>query len=94
MISNRTASIDQFPYYDPLIKGKPDKMSEVWIAELSAFIDTLNGYISPFGFLTPQLTTTQRDSIQSPVEGQIIYNITTHKFQGWEGSPGAWVNLV
>lgn len=92
MISNRTASIDQFPYYDPLIKGKDDKMSEVWIAELSAFIETMNGYISPFGFLTPQLSTEQRDSIQSPVNGQIIYNTTLDKFQGREA--GAWVNLV
>ena len=92
MISNRTASIDQFPYYDALIKGRNDKMSEVWIAELSSFIDTLNGYISPFGFLTPQLTTTQRDSIQSPVNGQIIYNTTLNKFQGFEN--GAWANLI
>lgn len=92
MKSNRTATIDQFPYYDPMIKGKTDKMSEVWIAELSAFIDTLNGYISPFGFLTPQLTTEQRDSIQSPVNGQIIYNTTLNKFQGFEN--GAWANLI
>lgn len=92
MKSNRTASIDQFNYYDPLIKGKSDKMSEVWIASLSAFIDTLNSYITPFGFLTPQLTTAQRNAIQSPVNGQIIYNTTTNKFQGFEN--GAWANLI
>ena len=92
MISNRTASIDQFPYYDPLIKGKNDKMGEVWIAALSAHIDTLNGYITPFGFLAPQLTTAQRDSIQSPVNGQIIYNTTLDKFQGFQS--GSWQNLI
>lgn len=92
MTSNRTASIDQFPYYDPLIKASQDKMSEVWIAACSAFIDTMNGYISPFGFLTPQLSTAQRDSIQSPVNGQIIYNTTLNKFQGFEN--GAWANLI
>lgn len=92
MISNRTATIDQFCYYDPLVRGKDDKMSEVWIAALSSFIDTLNGYITPFGFLTPQLSTDQRNSIQSPVNGQIIYNTTTNKFQGFEN--GAWANLI
>lgn len=92
MKSNLTASIDQFPYYDPLLKDKMDKMGDVWIAALSAFIDTMNGYISPFGFLTPQLSTAQRDSIQSPVNGQIIYNTTTNKFQGRENN--AWVNLI
>ncbi len=92
MISNRTASIDQFPYYDPLIKGSQDKMSEVWIAAMSAFIDTLNGYITPFGFLTPQLSTTQRDLIQSPVLGQIIYNTTTDELQVYQVKTGtsAW----
>ena len=92
MRSNRTASIDQFCYYDPLLKGKPDKMADVWIAAFSAFIDTMNGYITPFGFLTPQMTTAQRDSIQSPVNGQIIYNTSTNKFQGYEN--GAWANLI
>lgn len=92
MISNRTASIDQLCYYDPLIKGSQDKMSDVWIAAFSAHIDTLNGYITPFGFLTPQLSKEQRDSIQSPVNGQIIYNTTLNKFQGREN--GVWVNLI
>jgi hypothetical protein len=85
-------NIDQLNYYDPLIKGKQDKMSEVWISNISAFIQTLQGYLTQFGILVPQLTTAQRDSIQSPVNGQIIYNTTLNKFQGREN--GAWVNLV
>lgn len=92
MKSNRTASIDQLTYYDPLLKGKQDKMSEVWIAALSSFIDTLNGYITPFGFLVPQLSTERRDSIQSPQNGQLIYNTTLNKFQGYEN--GSWQNLI
>ena len=85
-------SIDQLNYYDPLIKKNTNKMSDEWISQLSSFIDTLNGYLTPFGMLAPRLTTEQRDSIQSPVNGQIIYNTTLDKFQGFENN--AWVNLV
>jgi hypothetical protein len=85
-------NIDQLNYYDPLVTGKPDKMSEAWIANVSAFIQTLQGYLTQFGILVPQLTTAQRNSIQSPVNGQIIYNTTLNKFQGFEAN--AWVNLV
>ena len=87
-----TAQIDQLTYYDPLIKGQPDKMSDVWIASLSYLIDTLNEYLTSFGIFAPQLTTDQRNSIQSPVNGQIIYNTSTNKFQGYEN--GAWQNLI
>jgi hypothetical protein len=85
-------NIDQLNYYDPLIKGKNEKMSDVWISNLSAFIQTLQGYLTQFGILVPRLTTVQRNSIQSPIDGQIIYNTTLNKFQGREN--GAWVNLV
>lgn len=85
-------SIDQLNYYGPLVKKNTLEMSEAWTAQLSSLIDTLNGYMTPFGFLAPQLTTAQRDSIQSPVNGQIIYNTTLNKFQGFEN--GAWANLI
>ena len=67
--------IDQLNYYDPLTKLTQDKMSEVWIANMSAFIQTLQGYLSQFGMFIPIVTTAQRATIQSPVEGQLIYNI-------------------
>ena len=90
MKSNRTASIDQLPYYDPLIKGKSDKMAEVWIAELSSFIDTLNGYITPFGFVLPNLNQAQINSIQSPQNGQLLYNITADAPQFYQSSSKSW----
>jgi len=83
-------SIDQLNYYDPLINARPDKMSEVWIANLSSFIDTLNGYLTPFGILLPQLTQAQVDSIQSPVNGQLIYNLTVDAPQFWQTSSTSW----
>lgn len=85
-------SIDQLNYYDPLVREDSLKMSEEWVSQISSFIDVLNGYLTPFGMLAPQVTTDQRNSIQSPVLGQIIYNTTLNKFQGYEA--GAWVNLI
>lgn len=94
MISNRTASIDQFPYYDPLIKGKNDKMSEVWIAQLSAFIDTLNGYINSFGFVPPNLNQTQINAIQSPANGQLLYNTSVDAPQFYQVSSKSWRTIT
>ena len=86
-------SIDQFNYYDPLVRREsPLKMSEEWISQLSSFIDSLNEYLTPFGIIASRITTEERDSIQSPINGQLIYNTTLNKFQGREN--GAWVNLV
>ena len=68
-------NIDQLNYYDPLIRGKEDKISQDWMSNLSAFIETLQGYLSQYGMFIPIVTTAQMATIQSPVEGQLIYNI-------------------
>lgn len=85
-------NLDQLNYYDPLIQGKRDKMSEVWIANFAALIQTLQGYLSQFGMFVPQVTTAQRGTIQSPVNGQIIYNTDVNKFQGWKVN--TWVDIA
>lgn len=38
------------------------------------------------GFLPPQMTTVQRDAIVTPAAGLIIYNTTTSKHQGYNGT--------
>ena len=86
-----TANIDQLNYYDPLIKGKSDKMSEVWISNMSALIQTLQGYMSQFGTFMPQITTAQRNTIQSPVNGQLIYNTDLDSAQYFKN--GAWLSF-
>ena len=40
------------------------------------------------GFLPPIMTTTERNNMSFPVEGWIIYNSSTQKFQGYDGT--AW----
>jgi len=86
-----TNQIDQLPYYDPLVKKQNEKMDEIWIAAMSAFIETLNGYLSSFGIFMPQLTTDQRNSIQSPVNGQLIYNTTLNSAQYFQN--GVWTSF-
>lgn len=82
--------IDQLPYYDPLVKNNL-KMSDVWVASMSSFIESLNGYLSDFGMFMPQLTTAERDSIQAPVSGQLIYNTDSNTAEYFKpGSPGTW----
>ena len=47
--------------------------------------------ISGGPFRLPSFTTTARNAL-SATNGQIIYNTTLNKFQGYEN--GAWVNLI
>lgn len=45
------------------------------------------------GGIFPSYTTTQRDAL-TPAAGNVIYNTTTDRFQGYcAGSVAAWVNL-
>lgn len=83
---------DNFPFYDPLLKGKADKMSHIWNDSLTVHIQTLTEYLTQFGIFVPRITMDQRNSIQSPVNGQMIYNTSIDKFQGFQA--GAWVNFV
>lgn len=68
-------NIDQLNYYDPIIKGTDLKISDDWMSNVSALIQTLQGYLSQFGIFLPIVTSAQMATIQSPVEGQLIYNI-------------------
>lgn len=95
--------IDQLNYYDPLIASNNAKMSAEWISNLSAFIETLQGYLSQFGMFLPIVTTAQRNSIQVPVEGQILYNTDatvgpprSAELQVWQvkAGVGAWRTIT
>lgn len=83
---------DQFPFYDDLIKKGTAKISDRWEDSLSSFIQSLTDYLSQNGIFAPPVTTAQRDNFTNPVNGQIIYNTTLKKFQGYEND--AWANLI
>ncbi len=82
---------DIFPVYDPLTLDG-DYMSDSWILSMSTFIQTLQEYLTQYGVLTPNVATSERDQIQSPQLGQLIYNTTTNELQVWQIKVGtaAW----
>lgn len=82
---------DQFPVYDLLVKPGTLKMSDVWTDSIATFYQTLIGYLTQFGMLMPQLTTVQRNSIQSPVNGQLIYNTDIGSAQYFKA--GVWTSF-
>ena len=79
---------DQFPLDDQLVKSGTTKMSDIWRDFISTFYMNLIGYLTQNGMLVPQLTTTQRNAIQSPQNGQMIYNTATQAPQIYQN--GAW----
>jgi hypothetical protein len=89
---------DNFPTYDPVGYEPYSKskvyLSDVWSDFMATFVETLQGYLGQNGIQVPRLTTNERDALQNVVGGWLIYNTTLEKFQGYEGSPLAWVNLV
>jgi hypothetical protein len=83
--------LDNFPTYDPLVKDEV-YLSNVWADFMATFIESLREYLTQNGIFVPRITTAQRDLLINVVNGQLIYNTSTNKFQGYEN--GAWVNLV
>lgn len=83
---------DNFPTYDPVIKQGTTALSSVWGDFLATFVESLREYLSQNGIFVPRVTTAQRDDLQNVINGQLIYNTTLEKFQGYEN--GAWTNLI
>ena len=81
-------SFDTFPLYDNLLKAGTNKLSDVWKDSLATFSSNLNSYLTGSGILMPQLTTTQIAAIQSPVNGQMVYNVTTNELEVYKA--GSW----
>lgn len=94
---------DNFPVYDPVTKFSQDLLSDVWCDFVATFIQTLTGYLTQYGIFIPVMTTAQRDTIQDPQEGQMIYvsDFTvgpprTAEIQVWQvkADVGAWYTFT
>ncbi len=84
-------NFDQFPLNDPLIKAGSNYMNEEWVKSMSSFFQNLIDYLTQFGILLPHVTTAQRDQIQSPQGGQMIYNTTLLTAQYFKN--GVWTSF-
>jgi hypothetical protein len=94
---------DFFPTYDPVIKENV-YLSNVWSDFMATFVESLREYLSADGFFIPRLTLAQRDQIQNPQEGQMIYVSDanaptlprTAHIQVWKVTAGigGWVQIV
>jgi hypothetical protein len=83
-------NFDEFPLFDDLLKPGTGKMSDIWVGIMSNFFQNLIGYLTQFGIMLPLLTTAQRDQIQSPSNGQTIYNTTVDAPQFYQTSSTSW----
>lgn len=63
---------DSFPTYDPITQDA-GYLSGIWSDFIATFVDTLQGYLTQNGMIVPNLTLAQRNTIQNPQEGQMIY---------------------
>lgn len=84
---------DQFPLYDDLVKRGSALMSDIWVDAMATFYQNLTDYLTQNGIMPPELTTTQRNAIVSPRNGQMIYNITADTMQYYKVSSGTWISF-
>lgn len=79
--------IDRPPLDDRLVKISGD-LSDVWRDWIATFYQTMIDFLTQNGIYPSHLTTDDRDKINSPGEGQMIYNITIKAPQIYQN--GAW----
>jgi hypothetical protein len=96
-------NFDDFPTYDPVTKNG-EYLSSVWADFMATFVESLQEYLSSLGMFVPSLTVAQRNTIQNPVEGQMIYvsnantpaTPRTAELQIWQvvAGVGQWTTIV
>lgn len=82
-----STNLDTPPIYDP-IDSRDDFISEVWMSWITTFVQSVSEYLSQYGIFIPQLTQAQINSILSPIEGQMVYNMDVLGPQIWRN--GLW----
>lgn len=71
--------------FSDLIAGLSDGTKDLTVS-------TVTQSSTSHGTLPPRLTTTQRDAVSSPAEGETIYNTTDDLPQVYDGTSASWVS--
>jgi len=84
------------PIYDELTKNSKDYISDIWVAWITNFGQTLVEYLTQFGIFVPNVNLSQRNSIRNPKLGQFVYNTDTNTLQVWQIKAGnaAWRDVT
>ena len=71
------------PIYDAFVKSQSGKLTDETRRWFEIFYQNLIGYLSQYGMFIPQVTTSQRDTIKLPQNGQFIFNTTNVEVEVW-----------
>lgn len=69
-------------------------LSDPWMRWISTFVQTLQLYITPNGFLIQSYTATEIASFGELVDGLLIFNSDIQEVQVYIASQGGWKTFV
>ena len=87
---NKTSDVVTAGSFATTAAGTPTLSSNTGI-NISATSGSITATTITGGMVLPRITTTQRGTIATNVDGMVIYNMSTNKFQG--RANGLWVDL-
>jgi hypothetical protein len=86
-------AIDSPPINDAVAQSNL-LLSDSWLRWFSTFVQTLQLYITPNGFLIQSYTATEIASFGELVDGLLIFNSGIQEVQVYIASQGGWKTFV